>query len=52
MKVITSVMDDLKKFGISNDPKDFDLDLPLNEQDINTKLPFYNSAMLGLVMIP
>jgi hypothetical protein len=47
-KVLLKVRDQLKDYGISADPRDYNLDVAVDEFEINAKLPFYSSNALGL----
>ena len=45
--LITQVVEQMKKKGISSRPQDYQLDIPLQEQEINTKLKFFSSQTLN-----
>lgn len=45
--LITQVVEEMKKKGISSRPQDYQLDIPLQEQEINTKLKFFSSQTLN-----
>ena len=45
--LVTQIVEEMKKKGISSKPQDYQLDMPLQEQEINTKLKFFSSQTLN-----
>ena len=50
--IINQVATDLKASKISANPKDYQLHISVDEAQINTKLPFYNSKNLNIEFKP
>jgi len=46
-EILAQVRYNLKNFNGSTNPKDYNLDILLDESDVNKKLNFYSSATLN-----